>query len=258
MTKIPKIEVVVSTLNDAILNIQFSREFNYLVVHQVADLINKDKYDAYIDNLKKNDIRYIRSYEIGLSKSRNLGLEHAIGDYIWIMDDDVEIFSDTSDRLIDYIDSYPSNDILVLNYSSDKHQRYSNKKEQLLGYITVASVCSINMLIKKSSIENIQFDEKFGLGTKFPSGEEYIFCCDMLRAHKKIWQTDLVVSYHSPADSGQDFYSTPYKLAAKKRMFIRAHGVVAGMVLYLLFLMKKLPILLRNKAFFNIIESFWK
>lgn len=118
------------------------------------------------------------------------------------------------------------------------------------------SVSSIDMLIKKDSIGTIKFDENFGLGKKYPSGEEYIFCCDMLKKNKKIQQTNLFTNYHPSITSGDDFYTTPLKLATKKHMFIRAHNKYIGCFLYVLFLIKKFPTIAKNKAIKNMIKSF--
>lgn len=253
----PSIEILLSTLNDGIFNIQFCHDFDYLVIHQVTNIERISDYDEFEKQLIECGIRYIRSYERGLSKSRNIGLNNALGDYVWIMDDDVLIHKHSRKKILEYIDNYPEVSMYVLNYSSDRLQMTTHKKEQYMNILSVMSVASINMLIRKDCLEGIGFDERFGLGTKYSSGEEYLLCCRLLKRNYKIFQTSLIFSYHPPITSGQDFYSTPYKLAAKKKMFICAHGKFFGIMWYLAFLIKKSPILLKNKSIINIIKSFW-
>lgn len=251
------IEVIVSTMNDGILNLKINKDLNYLIIHQVTNLSNLEKYDELAESFNSRGVRYIRSYESGLSKSRNLGIENSIGEYLWIMDDDVTIFDSAMDDIKKCIDSH-SADLFVLNYISDESQKNIKITESYLNILSVASVSSISMLIKKSSIGgDIRFDEGFGLGTKYPSGEEYIFCCDFLKSGKKIFKTNIITCSHPPVTSGQDFYSTPNKLAAKKYMFRRTHGVVVGYILYIGFLIKKFPILFKSKSLLNTLRSFF-
>lgn len=251
-----KVEIILSTLNDGIFNITLHPDFSYLIIHQITDLSKSKEYNQKSKQLQSLGVRYICSYDVGLSKSRNIGLANSKGKYLWIMDDDVKIHDDAKNRILKYIRDHNA-DMLVLNHSSNPQlTQDAFIQEKNLNRLSATSVCSINMLIKREAIENIRFDENFGLGSKYPSGEEYIFCCDFLKQHKQIWQTNLVVAYHPPITSGQDFYSTPIKLAAKKNMFIRTHGCIIGSLLYILFIIKKLPnVTKKNGYLINIIKS---
>lgn len=260
MRKYPHIEVIVSTLNDGIEQLELHEKFHYLIIHQVTILEKQEAYDRIVNALQHPSFRYIRSYSKGLSKSRNIGLNHSQGDYIWIMDDDVVLLEESADHISNILIKNDSVDLFILNYTSDDRRERCYVNDAVIkkmNSISVASVASINMLIKKSSVSNIKFDENFGLGTQYPSGEEYIFCCDLLQQDKIIMQTNLVVSYHPLETSGQDFYTTPLKLIAKKKMFIRGNGFLKGYLLFVAFLLKKWSILAKNKAYLNIIKSLW-
>lgn len=250
------IEVVVSTLNDGLHSIKFNKDFKYLIIHQVSENHDLTKYESFLQEIKDVNFRYIRDFNTGLSRSRNIGLSNSKADYVWIMDDDVVILDGIKSNIIDYIEN-KSSDILILNYTNDINLVRTDLIEKKLGYISSATVSSINMLIKLESVKDVRFDENFGLGTKYPSGEEYIFCCDMLKRGKEVYQTNLVASYHPIYTSGSDFYSSPNKLAAKKKMFIRCHGKLYGTAFYMMFLTKKIKVLIKNKAFKNVINSFF-
>ncbi|WP_158520539.1 glycosyltransferase [Wohlfahrtiimonas sp. G9077] len=243
-------------MNDGIFSLKLNPNFKYTIVHQIPNLSDLPKYESKKNELKKIGVNYVQSNTSGLSISRNIGIENATGDYIWIMDDDVEIYSDAKEVLQKYIVNHNA-DIYVLNYDSDKKKiQHNYLYEKKLNYLSTMSVSSIKMLIKRTAIGSMRFDEDFGLGGKFPSGEEYIFCCNMLKQDKIIWQTNLTTCFHPSVTSGQDFYSTPLKLATKKHMFMRAHNTYIGFFLYILFLIKKLPTITKNKAIKNIIKSF--
>lgn len=258
MKRAPYIEVVVSTLNDGIDCLQLNENFHYLIIHQVTTREKQERYDQIVHSIQHPNFRYIRSYSGGLSKSRNIGLKNSQGDYVWIMDDDVLLLEGAEDQISNFLIDNDSVDLFILNYTSDDRRERCYVNDAVIkkmNSISVASVASINMLIKKSSVSNIKFDEKFGLGTQYPSGEEYIFCCDLLQQDKTIVQTNLVVSYHPLETSGQDFYTTPLKLIAKKKMFIRGNGFLKGYLLFIAFLLKKWRVLTKNKAYLNIIKA---
>ncbi|ASG04745.1 MULTISPECIES: glycosyltransferase [Vibrio] len=248
------IEVLVSTLNDGLLGITIDSSLRYTIVHQISKPENLNKYDAFVEKL--DNVNYVRSFDTGLSKSRNLALENAIGDFLWIMDDDVNIYPDAYEKLNEKIEVYPDVDMFILNHSSSGESEKNDVKERLLHWKDIASISSIDMLVKRSSLGMIRFDEELGLGTPYPSGEEYIFSSDFLKRKLKIMKFKEVYSYHPPITSGMDFFSTPNKLKAKKIMFSRAHGSMFGNFLYIAFLLKKLHIIIKNKAIKNVFLSF--
>lgn len=252
--KLPNIEIVLSTLNEGLFGICFDENFKYLIIHQVTDT-NFSSYDSFVENSLPDNVRYLRSATVGLSKSRNIGIKNSLADYIWIMDDDVEILTSAKGELVKLLESDDA-DIYILGHKTAKANN-KIQNEKYLNCIEVASVCSIDMLIKKSSIDEVLFDENFGLGAKYPSGEEYIFCNDMLAKGKRIKKTTLITSYHPRISSGNDFFTNPIKLVAKRKMFMRAVGNYRGYLLYIAFLLKKLPIIVRNKAALNLIKSFF-
>ena len=251
----PEIVIAISVLNDGINNIKLSGEYKYCIIHQVT---NGKCYSSNVDRIKAEyDVRYVFLNIPGLSISRNLAVDESICDYIWIMDDDVEIFEDSKYRIDELIQKYPSVDAFILNHSTDKTQRFCSKKIRNLNYLSAASVSSIDILLKRSSIveNDIRFDERFGLGTELPSGEEYIFITDMLKKGLTILQTNIVVSYHPPVTSGQDFYSTPNKINAKKEMFKRVFSGGFMFRLFLtLFIIKKSFVLIKNKKLMMYIQ----
>ncbi|MCD9464077.1 hypothetical protein CJF25_13970 [Photobacterium phosphoreum] len=247
------IEVAISTLNDGIYNPKFRDDFNYLVIHQV---INDVDYSNYIETLPKN-VRYIKSNTIGLSRSRNLAIENTKAKYLWIMDDDVEIHDSSFSYIENITNKYSNVAMLVVSHSHEEIEYLPGNKEQKINKISAASISSIDMIIKIDLLSSVRFNESFGLGAKYVSGEEYIFACDLLSNGKEIIKTRKVCTYHPLISSGQDFYSTPIKLKTKLEMFKAANGFIGGYLLYVLFCIKKMKIICENNAIRNVIKSFY-
>ncbi|MEX9786623.1 glycosyltransferase family 2 protein [Providencia manganoxydans] len=246
-------------MNDGIFKINYHPDFSYILIHQIN---NKKDYSSVVHSLKKN-VKYYSSNEVGLSKSRNLAIEKSDAEYIWIMDDDVIIDNDALSGLNRLINSDLNFDMMVLSHTfkccGSKSLSKMNKISKI-SKISAMSVSSIDMFIKRKSIvdKNLSFNENFGLGTKYPSGEEFIFTTQLLKSGLHVLKTNDIFSYHPPVASGNDFYSTPNKLKAKLKMFSVCYGNIIGRALYLLFIIKKIKLLKKHKKLLSAIVTLYK
>lgn len=248
------LEIAISTLNNGIYNITFRDDYNYLIIHQIT---NSQDYSSYIAGLS-NNVRYIVSYDKGLSKSRNLALKHARAEYVWLMDDDVLINDQAYSHFIELVDLYSDYSLLVVSHSHENIEYLPGKKYQTITDISAANVSSIDMIINLNLYGEMKFNERFGLGSDFPSGEEYIFTCNLLSNGKKALKSRKVCTYHPLISSGLDFYSTPNKLKSKCEMFKAANGDFKGYVYYIAFLIKKAKVIIKKNALGNVLRSFLK
>ncbi|HHZ9146337.1 TPA: glycosyltransferase family A protein [Proteus mirabilis] len=253
-----KLEIIISTLLDGIFNIKINNNFNYLIIHQIPNKNNK-KYEQFIKNLPSN-VRYISTNTVGLSKSRNIGLNNAQGEYIWIMDDDVIILDSSLGEFDKMINTYQNIDMYVVRYTNKlPFEKGKGKgKEKVINRFTAMSISSINMIIRRKSLGMIRFNECFGLGSTYPSGEEYIFSYEFLKHKKTIIKYNEFFSYHKEISSGHDFYSTENKLIAKLAMFIYCYGNIRGRIIYLLFIIKKYKTLVNNKKLLTALNKIRK
>lgn len=250
--------IIISTVNDRIggLALVEPDKFNYIIVHQVYGV---DQGKNFAKPTGANVI-YKRLDYPGLSKSRNIGLAICQSRYAYLMDDDVnfdpyaikQLCQQMEEEQVDIGTSqycYPSGK-LARNYGKSSFQH--NK-------LSVAKVVSIEICVKTESIRRSQilFDTKFGLGTSLPSGEEYIFLCDAIRAGLSVYYFPILIGCHPEESSGQDFYSSPDKILAKrmmlKRVFGRLESIFAGA-----FWVKKLPEALRAGYGCRFTRVFWR
>ncbi|HAW2772904.1 glycosyltransferase [Escherichia coli] len=249
------IEIAISTLNDGIEKIKLNPKFNYIIIHQIS---NQKNYSTIVNKLSSSKVKYIPSKTIGLSKSRNLALENSNADYIWIMDDDVIIDDNAYDNLQSIIYSNLNFDMLVLSHTTleNPNNRNITTNFSRINSFQAMSVSSIDMFIKRASVidKKIAFDEQFGLGSKYPSGEEYLFTIQCLKSGLKILKTNQIFSYHPPVASGHDFFTTPNKLKAKLYMFRNVYGNYFGTFIYFIFILKKIHILVPNRKLLQAIK----
>lgn len=246
---IPKVELLLSTLNDGINGVRINENFHYLIIHQVTNGNEKKYLDFFHANLCSDNIRYLQSNTIGLSKSRNIAIDNARGDILWIMDDDTEILDSAYDLIVDQFRI--GHQVVILNFlRTDISLNKTLFKKHYFNLINAAKISSINICFTSEIIsKGFRFDEEFGLGTNSPSGEEYIFVTDIIRSKIPVYQSDVIGCIHRDITSGVDFYTTKNKLESKFKMFKRIFGMFGGFLSFV-FLLKKSTVLYKSGFLF--------
>jgi glycosyltransferase involved in cell wall biosynthesis len=148
----------------------------------VINQCNENKIEHI--NYKNYNVAIVYSTERGLSKSRNLALNHAKADIVVIADDDVC-----------YLDNYPATIMAAYeaNHNADiltfkvKDNKEYFSKEKKLNFLTIHKTASWEITMRLESVKNTRFNEMFGTGSPyFQCGEENIFLKDCLRNKKTI------------------------------------------------------------------------
>lgn len=242
------ITFLISTLNEGIDKINLPpvvSKVEYIIVHQVG---REFRFFDIPSGLKRSDVKYIQDAGVGLTRSRNIAISNISTKYGYILDDDVEINIDTIDDILKAFKETKS-DLIAFNvetFEGQPFKKYSKRKSKI-NIILAARVSSIEIaFVTKSLLNNgIKFDEDFGLGSKYPSGEEFIFVTDCLKAGLNAISYPLTTVKHEVISSGQDFYSNELKILAKKKMFERITGKKLSF-LQVAFFAKKFKTLLDN------------
>lgn len=156
---------------------------------QISDWINKNK----IKNMK-----LLYSEKKGVSNARNLGLDIACGENICFIDDDDYIDDDYFKELIEGIEKYGKDGIVVTNYINFDENTKENlyKTEYKSGFYTknileIRKVFSMGCmkLIPKNIIMNIRFKN-------YSNGEDSLFMLEISKNIKYISFTEKNVLYH--------------------------------------------------------------
>lgn len=132
---------------------------------------------------KHPKVRVINTEERGLSRSRNMALENAIGDICIIADDDIEYVKNVGKIVVSAFAKAEKASIITFkkkNQDGLGNKTYPNIREHTLR--TAKDVSSWEIAFRRDHIQKleIRFDERFGLGADFPIGEESIFVTDVM------------------------------------------------------------------------------
>lgn len=213
-------ELLISTMHkDAEQVLEMLRASNISCHTLVIVQGDIDDYKEFENN--NQNIRILFSKERGLSKSRNLALKNCKAEFGYIMDDDVVLESNSIEKIVmkmveDSVDIGTS----YFKYEDGCSSKPNFSKPFKHDLFTTAKVSSIEMCIKIDSVKknSIFFNEKFGLGTNFPSGEEYIFLSDCIKKRLNVNYYPICIGTHPNITSGDDFYSSSEKILAKREM----------------------------------------
>lgn len=181
--------------------------------------------------------------ETGLSKSRNRALEKSEADIVLLADDDVQFVDHLEAKVIRAFEEFPDADVITFRVQTPEGLSYKNsyqEKEFQHTRSSIFKVSSVEIAVRASKIKasNIQFDERFGLGTQFKSGEEVIFLNDCLNAGLKLMYVPEVLVIHPLESSGKILDGSYFR--SKGAIVKRLYGFTPLLGLGLLFILKQL------------------
>ena len=249
-----EIGLVISTLLDGIFRVQHQLPFGWsqvVVVHQIpgADI---QQYAQEHDRLKALGVDVIVQHFGGLSKSRNAGLKAVKTAYALIMDDDVQFPQDVVSRLQNSISQFPAADIYTYQIQTPEGIPFTHYAENpfMHNRRSIARVRSVELCVNMSWYKDskVSFDEQFGLGATFKTGEEFIFLNDALHKQAKVQYVPVVVSIHPMESSGKLLDAA--QLVNKGAMINRVYGWLSP--IYMLgFALKKRKVYAQHASFFS-------
>ena len=248
MSSAPLLTICYSTLNSKVRNLakeSFKKipRVEYLLVVQDADgcfseaksflnsnheLLSRDDFCAYFDS------------QLGVAKSRNIGVKKARARFIWFLDDDVEICYDEVETLLKYLDTSNNLSLLCID-SLDKDLNRRKKfpknvteisKWNSAKYGTIELIANIDFIRKNK----ILFDVNFGAGSKYYFGDEYLFIFDILNAGGQGVHLPIGLVVHAEESTGMKKMTFSDLLNIRLRIFVRAFGFFGVPITLLSFL----------------------
>lgn len=198
-------EILVSTMNQISLDFLLQMfPFQHFSSYNIL-IINQTKTNKLCSEFPS--VRVINSLETGLSKSRNLAIENAIGKILIIADDDITYQKDFIEKII--VAHNKLDEATIVNFCAIKENRaylkkYPTESKLQLNTMEILNVSSIEMTIKKEKLDSIgiKFDENFGLGSCFEMGEETVFLFDLKRKNQQIaFENEVVVAHYGLTSS---------------------------------------------------------
>ncbi|MGP2569368.1 glycosyltransferase [Ornithobacterium rhinotracheale] len=201
------LQILISTLNDGIENVKNillpeRDDLSYLIIHQTT---NKSYDYSFFE--KRNDVKIIPSTERGLTKSRNLAIKNLTSDIGIIADDDVNY---TNEQIDNIKNSHLKNEAEIILFKINcgenlEYKKYSKKRVAFTHKSKPHYVSSIEITFKRDKIKNsLAFDERFGLGSIYPGGEEEIFIHDALMQKLTVLFIPIKIVQHPLESSGKN------------------------------------------------------
>ena len=182
--------------------------------------------------VQQGRLRVYSFQERGLSRSRNHALDLARRDIMVIADDDLEYQPGFETSVRAAFAAAPGAAILTFQFL-DSDTNELAKKYSVRGHahhrFSVPALTSMELAIRRSLLPRVHFDERFGLGAQYPSGEEAIFVADAMRAGAKAQYVPLVLCSHPGATTGHRSWghgAATGKGAIVRRLFPRAWPLV--------------------------------
>ena len=183
-----KIQVLVATMNQTDYSL-----LDKMNIQTDAVVINQcDKTSLEIIERNGKKITWVNTEQRGLSKSRNMALSYASGDICLIADDDIRYLDGYESVVLNAYNSQRKADFIAFNMLTEndknhfsRRQNKKNRKSKKNEYY-----CSVRLSFKLAKINKfgIRFNELFGAGSKFGSGEESIFINACRKNGLKIYQ----------------------------------------------------------------------
>lgn len=168
-----------------------------------AIIVSQDNYKEVQEICGKYqnsiNINHIEMYEKGISLARNVGLKRISGDIVILSDDDCWYPSESMGLIANLFIQNKDMDVLLTQIYDPIHgclyKQYENKSLRINNSLLLMSKSSIELAFRKED-DGILFDEKFGLGAKYISGEENDFLIRCMKNKKIIIYKPIITVYH--------------------------------------------------------------
>ena len=182
---------------------------------------------AYNKNIFPNhpDLHIQSFTEKGLSISRNRNIKLLTESIGLITDQDVRFKPDFQNTIITAFEKSPNADIIIFQIEDEQAMPFKKYKKHSfwMNQRDIMKVSSIEIALRTTSIveKELLFDEDFGLGSTYPTGEEAIFLSDALKMGLKIKYIPAPIVIHPKGSSGYQFSQNKSLIRAKGAMFYR-------------------------------------
>ena len=202
------LEVLISCMNQHDMKIaeMTGIQTDTLIINQCprSEILNEMKSDQKttgVQNQTHVNIRMLDTSTRGLSKSRNLAIQHAVGDVCLLCDDDEQLDSSYEDTILKAYEALSDADIICFRISNQP-SRLKQETQRLTKW-TAMRIASWQITFRRESIlkSGIRFDEDMGAGTGNGGGEEVKFLRDCIKAGLKAYYVPKSIGTVAQTDS---------------------------------------------------------
>lgn len=225
-------------------------------------IVTKDRIRCInLSNVTEHEIPRELQSITSLSMRRNLGIDLSKGDYIWLMDDDVIINEQLLSNLIEAINLFKPEGILVLNSlnidkNNDPEADYnslSNKgnnantifelKYSYSKTIKLLRCRSIELIFNKRFFHGSKFDETRGIGVNQKIGAETLFAFSKGIPPVSVFVSEPIASHIGKSSGGNMTFARLHNSGHIQTIF---HSLFPGIFAFTLekiyFLLKRIQL----------------
>jgi len=225
------LEILVSTKGQDNANF-INRMFNNCPdIKSPVLIVNQSKKQL---NFMRNNYRVKNTNEIGLSNSRNFAINNSKGEICLLSDDDVIYSSDFVETIKNSFTENKDADIITYQASNELGDLFKDyPKVKMHNKRSISTINSFLIAFRRDSIikNKIQFDPKFGLGSTFETGDEYIFLRNALEKNLSIIHCPKVILSHKSISSGQ-VVGKDKIIFARAAIFYKYYGTLSYLKLF--------------------------
>lgn len=205
---IQDLEVLISTMNRTSLDFldkmfQNVKQADYKILIINQTISGQELYS------EQTNVRVINSFEKGLTKSRNLAIENAVGFIGVIADDDIVYEENFAEEIIKAHNKYRDAGLIsfqVMNFEGKPYKNYDNIEKQITKRRKETPLSSVEITFKINTflLHHIYFNEFFGLGAKFQAGEEELLLLSLFRNNIKVIHVPRFIINHASESSASN------------------------------------------------------
>lgn len=223
--EMPRLQVMICTYGKngieriAAANHPHTKGVEYLVSWQMGNVADIPS------TLLRDDFKIFTSDTKGVSVNRNIALSKATAPILLVSDDDVTYTKENLISVINAFDNHNEADIIAFRYASLGSNKYYPSEQVNLecppkGYY----ISSIELALRRDTVKgSVWFNENFGIGALFPSGEEDIFIRDCLDKGLKGIFLPITIARHDQATTSGRNLMLASRPQTKGAVFLRLH-----------------------------------
>ncbi len=189
----------------------FTQKGNFLI--KIIIIHQSNSINLFPVFLRNKNIIYKNIKKQNLSIAKNIGLKLAKSNTIYFLDDDVSI---NNNYFIDCAKFYKSKncDLMFSKIIQKKTlkplSQNMGKNNKKINFFNLSCCLSSSMCIFLKNQKKLFFDERFGLGAKYGSGEETDYIFKHLKREKVVYYSSKASIYHPEEFSDQNNFSEIY------------------------------------------------
>lgn len=189
------------------------------------------------------NIQHVQLTQKGLSFSRNQALPFIKGEIVTFSDDDCWYPQNAFETVKVAAQNHPQSDVLCFQiFDPEQNEYYKKYPEQSIEKLNSRQVLqrsSIEIFIQLNKINKneLVFNEYFGLGAKYPSGEENIMLSNLFQKGYRLGYFNQIVVYH--AKPSQQSRLNLKSFMSKGPLFKQIFGPSIGLLMLTALFLKK-------------------